>query len=189
MVMPVSRGLNTFAPIMSRQGVFGSIRPQPNIGIAPTGSLRNMSRTPMTAQPRPAPMPIPMLKQRMPVAAPNPFAGYTQSAQQQAQGFNLNPNPTAGQGAGQMPVAKQMMPQITPDMLPQVEPFDKNQFAPQITPQMLPQVEPFDNSQFAQPGAAGLDPNIMFGPDANGVVGTGRPVGGSLFNPGSFRMK
>jgi hypothetical protein len=140
----------------------------------------------------------------MPVAAPNPFAGFTQPAQQPAsqqpqQGFTLNPNPTAGMGAGQMP-SKAM--------------------APQINPQMLPQVEPFDQTQFAQPGAAGLDPNIMFGPDAygvvgtgrpitgpagmtnpalnpdimfgpdaEGVVGTGRPVGGSLFNPGSFRMK
>jgi hypothetical protein len=35
-----------------------------------------------------------------------------------------------------------------------------------------------------------LNPDIMFGPDANGVVGTGRPVGGgSLFNPGAFKMK
>jgi hypothetical protein len=184
-----------------------------NFGIAPTGSLRALpgqqrarfAPQPMI-QPRPVvqprmpmvqPQTMPMVQpqQAMPVAAPNPFAGYTQSAQQQAQGFNLNPNPTAGQGAGQMPAAKPMMPQFNP--------------------QMLPQVEPFDNSQFAQPGAAGLDPNIMFGPDAYGVVGTGRPVtnpalnpdimfgpdaegvvgtgrpvgGGSLFNPGSFKMK
>jgi hypothetical protein len=166
-------------------------------------------------------------QQSMPMAAPNPFAGYTQPVQKQSLGFNLNPTPTAGMGAGQMPMVKQMAPQINPQMLPQVEPYDPYQVQ-QPKPMAQPGAAGLDpnimfgtpsNAQgqnftrplgqpnpglnpdimfapvpqqtpMTQPGNPALNPDIMFGSDAEGVVGTGRPVGGgSLFNPGSFKMK
>jgi len=175
MPAPFSRGLSAFAPIMNRQGMASPQRAMPNIMPASTGSLRNMPRPqPLISMPRPGPTPPPAMvqPQRMapPVmAAPNPFAGYTQPVTQQPLGFNQNPTPTAGQGAGQMPMMK-------PQMLPQVQPFDQTQFA---QPQMLPQVQPFDYNQFAQPRSK-FDEQMFAQPDV---------MTPSLFSPGAFRMK
>jgi hypothetical protein len=122
------------------------------------------------------PMPQPQM-----APASNPFAGYQQPAQQPQsqlppQPFNLNPNPQSGMGAGQMPPPKQLMPQQTQPGYPTPgqtfpQPMPK-QIVPQQTMPYFPtpflgQVEPFDNSQFDQPGAAGLNPDIMFAPVPN----------------------
>jgi hypothetical protein len=112
------------------------------------------------------------------MAAPNPFAGYTQPVQQQPLGFNQNPTPTAGMGAGQMPMMK-------PQMLPQVQPFDQNQFAqPQMNPGMLPQVQPFDQTQFGQPQQfpqrSKFDEQMFAQPDM---------MAPSLFNPAALKFR
>lgn len=172
MVAPRSRGLSFGAPLMNRQGMASPQRPMSNFGIAPTGSLRALPGQPRPGfapqsmvQPKQA-MPMYQSQQAMPMAAPNPFAGYTQPVQKQSLGFNLNPTPTAGMGAGQMPMVKQMTPQIAPQMLPQVEPYDPYQVQ---QPMPMP---------MAQPGNPGLDPNIMFGTPSNAQgQNFTRPVG------------
>jgi hypothetical protein len=105
-----------------------------------------------------------------------------------------------------MPLGKQMAPQFNPQMLPQVEPYDPGQIQ-QPMPNLIPQLGSTPGNPMYMTGTPStkqgqnftrpmgtpnpaLNPDIMFGPDENGVVGTGRPVGGgSLFNPGAFKMK
>ena len=214
MPAPFSRGLSAFAPITNRQGLSSSMSmPRPMARPAPAPRPAPMPRRPTQtfARPRPGAMP-------MPQQAQNPFAGFQQpmpapQPMLPPQPFNSYPNPTAGAGAGQIPMGKQMAPQFNPQMLPQVEPYDPGQiqqpkpmtggFDPIPNPALNPDIMfgPDANGVVGtgrpvpQQGPAGLlqkpsMDDLMFGPDANGVVGTGRPVGGgSLFNPGAFKMK
>jgi len=194
MPAPFSKGLSNYAPIVNRQGLSAPVsRPIPRPMIKPQVQVRPMAQ------------------------ATNPFAGYQQpmlapQPMLPPQPFNPYPNPTAGQGAGQMPLGKQFAPQQVQPGFPTPGQTFQQPMPKQLVPQ---QMQP----GYPTPGAAGLNPDMMFAPvpdqqpmpkqimpqqtqpgyptvGASGLnpdimfdqFGPDAINSGSMFNPGSFGM-
>lgn len=216
MPAPYSRGLSQFAPIVNRQGLSASMSmPRPMARPMPQRAPQPQRPTQTFARPRPGAMAMPPQASnpfagfQQPAAQlppqpfnpnPNPTAGA--GAGQMPLGKQMAPQFNPG-----------MLPQVEPydpsqikqpNLIPQLGSTPQNPMYMNATPSTMP------GQNFSYPTGQNpaLNPDIMFAPvpqqgatpskfdqqmfgvDADGVVGTGRPVGGgSLFNPGAFKMK